>query len=256
MTRFTHIHSSGRFDRSTALNRKDNESFHKIAELVTHTEMSADRMTDAFRLPGWSFAHDNRGGGRDECVVEWDNEAFSLGGMPRTEQLSKMRFTRSKEYGGKTADPFFALVVPLQVADHPGQRVWVIVAHMPLDNTALRARIWFDTCRGLRKVVRALRKEDPGAEVLIVADWNKNYRQAEERAKMEKKVARPLGLRQSWAGHAPASGGTHGPKALIDGDVTDLVPTGARLLEDTAASDHRPYAVDYRFPTGKTPAAG
>jgi hypothetical protein len=89
-----------------------------------------------------------------------------------------------------------------------------------------------------------MRREFPGAKTWLSADWNKNYREAAERGAMETYIAEPLGLVQAWEGHAPEHGGTHGPRGLIDGVMTDLRVRDAYLLPDSAASDHRPCAVD------------
>ena len=241
MTRFTHVHSSGRFDRALELVAKDVDHFHTIASIVSHTEMHSAARNAAFRNEGWSYAH-GYGAGDGECVIEWNNEIWSLAGLPESRPLTNQTYVRSKEYGGKASAPVHALIVPLQLNLNPSQQVIVVAIHMPLDNTARRAGVWVDCTKGLRREVKRARRFHPGAKVIISADWNKNYRQADERGKIEKYVARKLHLVQAWKGHLPATGGTHGPKGLIDGTQTDLHVADCHLLPDTPSSDHRPYA--------------
>lgn len=246
--KFTHVHSSGRFNRSIALLERDVRVHHKVASIVTHTEMTRDTTIGAFRHQGWSFARSEKDDGQDECVTEWDDRVWAKVRPARTRRLTEMTWVRSQEYGGNVAVPPYALTVALESVERPGKRVTVIVAHMPLDNTENRAQIWVDCSRTLGELVKDERAIDPDARILIGADWNKNYRLLSERAMIERHVADPLGLTQAWKGNVPRGGGTHGPRGLIDGDVTDLKVLGSKLLPDTAASDHRPYAVRLKFP--------
>ena len=239
---FTAVFSAGRFDRSVKQLSDEVNDHHNLCSLAVRTELSNDERIVAFRLPGWSFTR-GEGRGADECLVEWDNADWSLCGMPTALPLTDRTWTRSKEYGGGEAPSPHVLRVPLARAEHPERRVTVFAAHMPLDNTPLRADIWIDCAKELRRLVRRERERDPYARTLIGCDWNKNYREAHERAMIQDYVAHPLELVQAWRGHVPEHGGTHGPRGLIDGFVTDLSVLDARLLDDTPASDHQPFAV-------------
>lgn len=259
-------HSSGRFDRSVeSLERNVRRIRHTTrgrgplrrgVALVTGTEASGRSDAELERVlgdPGWDYVHIN-GRGKSECWATWDTSVLERAAEPYTRQLTDRTWVRSKEYGGSTAPFVHALVVPLRVVGRPARRsLTVIVVHMPLDNTELRAEIWVECTRGLRAVVAEIRANDPHTQILIEADWNKNYRQADERRMIEHYVANPLGLVQAWDGSAPARGGTHGPLGLIDGAVGSRRLLGATtpwcwLLEDDASSDHRPYAHALRWP--------
>ena len=58
---------------------------------------------------------------------------------------------------------------------------------------------------------------------------------------------------QGWDGSAPARGGTHGPRRLIDGVIASRRLLGwstpwCWLTGDDSSSDHRPYVHTLRFP--------
>lgn len=243
---FTVAHESMRFDRSNALLHKDVVTFARFAEVITLTEMSRDtkERREAVRLNGWSTFYSDKQKGADECVILWKNSAFTLDGTPTSVPITDKTWVRSKEYGGKRANPVHLISVPLAWAEEPKRRLVVMTCHMPLDNTPLRAAIWKDCAAGIRAEVRKRRRRDPGVKILITSDFNKNFREDAERRLIRKHLSKPLGLRQVWAGDVPRTGGTHGPRGLIDGMLTDLYHPRARLLRDTAASDHRPMACD------------
>lgn len=259
-------HSSGRFDRSVEkLERSVRRIRHttrgrgllqrKVA-LVTGTEASGRSAAELERVlgaPNWDYVHID-GRGKSECWATWDTRVLERAGRAYTRQITDRTWFRSPEYGGSAAPFVHALVVPLRVVGRPARRtITVIVVHMPLDNTELRADIWVECTRGLREVVAEIRANDPHTEILIEADWNKNYREADERRMIQHYVADALRLVQAWDGSAPARGGTHGPRALIDGAVASRRLLGATtpwcwLLKDDTSSDHRPYAHALRWP--------
>lgn len=262
------VHSSGRFDRSTESLIASVRRLRKVKRgsallrrrvaYITGTEATGRSHDELERALGhdadWRYTHiEGRASG--ECWATWNTEHLNLGDRkPFVRQLSSMTWQRSKEYGGGIAPPVTALVVPLEVVGRPHRRpVYVIVVHMPLDNTELRAEIWEDVCRGLRILVTEIRAKDPSAEVAIEADWNKDYRNEFEREQIRRKVARPLRLVQGWDGSSPNRGGTHGPRRLIDGVVASRRLLGwstpwCWLLPDDGSSDHRPYAHTLRWP--------
>lgn len=244
----TAIHSSGRFDRPISAVTRANRRLRKRGSIITATEVSARTISEvnaAWSAPGWAYAWIRQGSaGERECLASWDTSVWRLVGAPRSEKLTDQTFTRSKAYGGRTADYTRALVVTLEMVDRPHRRpVTLVVTHMPLDNTPKRAAIWLDCAAGLRSLVREIRATTQG-DVLLAADWNRSWRRPDDRALLEREIARPLGLRQCWDLHQPRSG-THG-RSLIDGTITDLPMAEPFLLPDDPSSDHRPYGVPFR----------
>lgn len=260
------IHSSGRFDRSDASLAQSVKRLRKVTRgrlpfrrrvaYITGTEASGRGWKTMKHILGsdsrWDFAWIS-GRGAGECWATWSTGHLELAGVPFTRKLTSMTWRRSQEYGGKEAPPVEALVVPLQPAGRPGRRtLYLAIVHMPLDNTELRAAIWRDVCRGLRILATDIRAEDPYAEVVFEADWNKDHRNAIERAAIQQHIARPLRLVQGWDGSRPGRGGTHG-RRLIDGVVASRRVLGFStpwcwLTADDSSSDHRPYVHTLRWP--------
>lgn len=241
MTLVTLVRHSERFDRPVKRVVRDAEAFRKVGDVVCRSEMSASNREDALRADAWSFCQSDRENGNDECIVEWSNAAISLHGMPFTRKLTDKVFTRTT--GHKSA-PVRALVVPLAVSQLPRKRRFIVIsAHLSTDSTDARAEAWIDQCKGVVELVHDLRKMDPSALIVFDADFNKNFRDASERAMIEKHLCDPLNMKQAWAGHVPDHGGTH-HNSLIDGWVVDkeIEVKKTWLLPDTDGSDHRPCA--------------
>lgn len=260
------IHSSGRFDRTDQALARSVKRLRKVTRghllnrrrvaYITGTEASGrgwKTMKDILGTdPRWDFSWIS-GRGAGECWATWSTRHLELAGVPFTRKLTTMTWRRSKEYGGAEAPPVEALVVPLKPVGRPGRRtIYLVVVHMPLDNTELRAEIWRDVCRGLRILATDIHANDPHAEVVFEADWNKDHRNPAERHAVQQYVARPLRLVQGWDGSRPTRGGTHG-RRLIDGVVASRRFLGFStpwcwLLPDDGSSDHRPYVHTVRWP--------
>ncbi len=247
------VHSSGRFDRpvdtlAASVRRLRALPGKYPVAVVTGTEASGrTNADDATFLGGrahWPYIHLDGTRGHSECWATFDDRLHQLAGRPYARALTDLTWTRAPEYGGGKAAIVHALVVPLAPVGRPHRRrKYFIVVHMPLDNTELRAAIWRDCAAGLVDLGAEIRETDPDAELVPVGDWNKNYRLPGERAQIETRIARPLGLAQAWRGHVPAKGGTHGSQ-LIDGHLAAAKAIAAcQLVDDDASSDHRPSRV-------------
>lgn len=236
------VHNSGRFDRPDRLWRTAITRLRRKGILITGTE-AAGRHADLFHaaLAGtdWGYAHLS-GAAEGECYVTWDETAAELVGKPFAHKLTDLTWTRSQEYGGKKAAKVHALVLRLRIA-RGGQTYWIVVVHMPLDNTPQRAAAWVDCCRGLVALEAELRERDPSAEVVIVGDFNKNLRLSNERSAVRAHLSVPLAMVTSWARGLPKRGGTHDGQ-VIDYAVLRLpILATCQLLPDLADSDHRAF---------------
>jgi hypothetical protein len=240
------VHSSGRFDRPLSAWRGSTAALRGFGTLITGTESASTRTraeVDSVLggVQDWAYAHLTGHDGEGECYATWDTRARVTTAEPYTLQLSTETWTRSPEYGGKPAAHPHALVVPLAIPNRPHRRnLYVIVVHMPLRNTPQREHVWLLCADTLRQHVHHLRHVDPGCQVDVVGDWNRDYRAPVERALLDKEIARPLRLTPSWFNHLPAVGGTHN-NGLIDGAYTDMPVLDAELLTDDRSSDHRPW---------------
>lgn len=235
-------HASGRFDRPDTAWRRAMDYYTSQALVVTGTE-AAGRDAHLFRRTlhriGWGYAHLS-GAAEGECYATWDTDLFTPLDPPRAHKLTDLTWTRSAEYGGKKAAKVHALVVPLQQARGRGQYVLVVV-HMPLDNTAQRAAVWVDVCRGLVALHAELTQRYPDAEGIVAMDGNKNLRLPGEAGMVRQHLEKPLGLVTSWEHGLPKDGGTLG-NGVIDWVLLRLARLAAcLLLRDLPDSDHRAF---------------
>jgi hypothetical protein len=249
VTQFVHVHSSGRFDRPVEALIRDVNLFHTFASIVTHTEMGADVREKVWRnkYPGWDYWRSPADNGADDVVIEWKTADWKMIGPPRAIQMSDMTYFRTS---GKRTPPFFIVQVRLQSKHNSAVIVRVQAVHMPTRNTSLRRRVWQDVINNWSLYLKSQQRRAPGRYTIATGDWNADYRKYGDRILLWRAFA-PRRLKAAWLGHVPATGGTHGPRRLIDGDYSDLPIVGCKLLKDTPSSDHRPYAVTYRLPAGK-----
>jgi hypothetical protein len=169
---------------------------------------------------------------------------------PKAYKLTDLTWTRSPEYGGKPAAKVHALVVPLRPVKGNRRLIFLVVVHMPLDNTEQRAEVWVDCCRGLRELEDQLHAMDPTAEVVLVGDWNKNEKDHQERGMIRKHLTGPLGLTDCWdyGRHSLSVGeGTHGRQVIDAALLPKPMLRAARLCPDDASSDHRPMRYKVRL---------
>src|SRR5688500_3408487 len=92
---FVHVHSSGRFDQAPAILEKSIDSFMKVADLITMTEVSdRDRFTK-LREQGWGTSLPS-GVVRDDCGVAYKLETFPRELFDTTEILSGQTYKNSR----------------------------------------------------------------------------------------------------------------------------------------------------------------
>lgn len=236
-------HSSGRFDRSDSSWRS---SLIRLIALklrwITGTEAAGRdnaQFKRALHHPYFDYAH-LTGAAAGECWGIWDARFVELLKRPRAAKLSDKTYVRSPEYGGGRTAPVHALVIPLKA--RKGKKQWVLViSHDPLDNTEARAEVWVDVQAGKVRLNEQLELEFPDAEIIFIADVNKNLRQPEESFKVARYIEHPMKKLASWRGKMPPSGGTH-ENAVIDMAFADPgVIVECELVSDDDSSDHRPF---------------
>jgi hypothetical protein len=252
------VHSSGRFDRSAHVWVASLRRLRKLGVVITGTEAAGRSAADMARAFGdtWAFAH-LTGAAQGESFAAWDTRVLTLVSRPKAYKLSDLTWTRAPEYGGKPAAKVHALVVPLQPVKGKRRRIFLVIVHMPLDNTDKRAEAWVDCCKGLRELTDQLHDMDPDAEVVLVGDWNKDQRDHREAAMMRLHLTGPLGLRNSWDGwlsRLSAGDGTHGRQIIDAALLVARMLIRCVLITDDASSDHRPFRYKVRLrraPKGK-----
>lgn len=132
------VHSSGRFDRPLHDLRASVERLRGMrgpdeVVLVSGTE-SSHRPDSFLRGKGWESVHLD-GAGRNECWATWRSDALELIRPAYARRIADRQWYR---VGGSIAPKVHALVIPLRVANRRFRRkIYVVVIHMPLDNTPL-----------------------------------------------------------------------------------------------------------------------
>lgn len=221
----THIHSSSRYDRSWSSLHRQAYRF-RGADVVTWTEVQGRRT--ALRVPGMRVW----GPGWTDVAVSWSGYRVRDRGAFRP-----TRITYVNQRGNRRG-----LWVAWMVLQRPGERVLVMVAHLPTGvqkawsgNTA-RVRQWKAGVAGWGRKVSVLTNRYRPSVTMVVADWNVDVRHRTWRHRIDRHFP---GMNTTWRrGMLPRAGTRN--RRLIDATWTDARGR-ARLLRDDASSDHRPY---------------
>lgn len=244
------VHSSGYFGANTVAWRASNGRLRTKGVFISGTEAAgrtaADFRTLAKGAPTWETVHLS-GAAEGECYAHFDTTYLELDGRAFARKLTDLTWVRDEEHGGKRAAKVHALVLPVRRTKGKARRVYVVIVHMPLDNTPERARCWIDCASGLVDLEHDLRAHDPNAEVVIVADFNKNLREPDELHTVRRHLTTPLRMVTSWATGLPAAGGTHGRQVIDFALLVRWFLGACELLADDASSDHRPFRYRLRF---------
>lgn len=239
------IESSGRFDRPYKWLKRSVWQLTTMNRVNVVCGTEAKARNDSFlNRKGWSYAHGSKTENvKRECWMTWKDRVWLKANIS-VPVISGMSFHRA--LSGKDTPPNRALRVRL-IHKKTMRMVIFYVVHLPTDNTKLRARIWVDATLGLHNFIEHDKVTFPDADIVVVGDINKNFRQRDERRIMEKHIERPNNLRNAWVGNVPRKGGTRGPRGIIDSAFTTLKVLSCRLLRDDRSSDHRPFKTRLRI---------
>lgn len=250
MSRFTHIHSSSRFDRSLASLKSASQRYFADADLVTFTEVAAEGREDAVRVAGgdeWRvIAGDN--GAHNDCVIAFKKVRFEL--LYRESfKASERTFYNSR--GNPTTSKYATNAVLLDKSTN--KKFVLVVVHLPasveddlrIGRKTQRTLYWFSAFLRTKARGNLLRRRHKAAGVVYVADFNVNFKRDWVR-RLIRALAPAYGL--MWRAPFPA-GGTHHDRlidgTLIKGDIRGWME--ARLYPDDSSSDHRPYIEGLRL---------
>lgn len=231
-----HIHSSGRYDRSPASVARAVRQYAKVCNLITLTEMQDRERSNALKMDGWTVTKFYGPGDGDPALVSKDSDWIVI--QKWSHQLSKYEQRRGP--GGPR--PPHSLTVLLRHRES-NKKLLVSVVHLPshvegnwFDRFYWRVFVWKDCHKHWKENMIRLRRSH-NAKVMMVADWNLNFKRLVFR-RLVKRLHPDLTL--TWRKPFPR-GGTH-KRRIIDATLTNLrVLHKARLIEDDASSDHRPY---------------
>ena len=207
--------------------------------LGTRTELTTDRNDEQLSWPGdgWGHFHPRVPGlGMwADCAVEWDQDVWKA-----VEQYSlPLTDFRATTPTGFKLQPSTGVLVHLEHRETK-RDVLVGAGHLALSNTAERRASWVTETGTLNRHFRDVEAKHPGWEIVWQGDGNRNQRVAANRALVRRHLTAGTKMHNCWEGHIPATGGTHGPRSILDLTVSTMAG-GSRLLPDDPSSDHRPY---------------
>lgn len=235
--RISHLHSSGRFDRSTSLWKSDINklSDQYSADIITATEASG--RSEAVSRDGW--AHTN-----GESIVAWDT--------------SKWKRINSELIELAPGTPYIRkIVMSIAILEHKDTKTkWLWTSsHIPssvdagrgnFTNESMRVNKWKASMRDMSSIVNnQLTKHGIKPQhSVITADWNVNLAQSEWRNSIKayfpnRNPSNPVG-----------SAGTHGNRTIDTSLVhNDLTVTSWKGLGPIQSSDHKPFVAKYKIDT-------
>lgn len=243
---FTHIHTSSRFDRADVDFRKALASYFDSCDLLTLTEVSAERRERILRgeaqTAGFGTLTGDRNGS-DDCGVAWKLSRFTK----TWGATVRIGTATAKDVHPFVAVPPSAACVVLQDS-RTGLRMLVSVLHTPAGvefgngfrDGAVAVRLWLARQRAWRKVWNDLAREHNVDAILICADWNVDIKRPFFRALFQR--IQP-GMKPTLRYRALPKRGTHGHRLIdfsfIRGRLRVWRPPV--ILRHDGSSDHSPF---------------
>lgn len=242
-----HVHSSSRFDRSPASLKKAAKRYAKRADLITYTEVEAQKRENSLAslsILGFGTVTGDKSYAND-CAIQFRIHRFKLIAHGN-ESTEAARYTNVK---GLLRDPAYVTWAVLRdlITD---DCLVVAVVHLAssIEGDLARKRATSRTVafmtgfRGTQRIANRLAEDYKADGVMIVADFNLNFKLAWVRTLI--KILAPA-YRVTWKNLAylPEKAGTHGGRVIDATLVKGRLGThdGASLMRDDASSDHRPY---------------
>lgn len=245
MTKFVHIHSSSRFDRSEASLTAAATKYNKDADLVTYTEVEFENREKAVRKANgkeFGFVSGDEGHANDS-VISYRKSRFKLVYSEMFKNSDQIIFTTA---GHQRDLPYTTIAVFDDL--EAGKRFVVAVSHYASsveselaknDQTYRRAIQWRQSTKNSKRRVNQLARKYKADARLVIGDWNVDFKKAWVRA-LVKAIAPSYTL--TWK-NVNVAGGTHG-RRIIDATILRgklSVKGSAELYPDDPSSDHRPY---------------
>lgn len=230
------VGNSSRYDRSPRSLIRAVRRYALRANLIATTEVARnERSSILARLLGWGLIHFESGAsGEDECAIQYRKRYWRVVSA-HPDMLSARGIARRSGALCYSVDALFR-------NRRTGQRVMICAFHLPTRGDG-QLTVWLDCIDRLMGKVDGWTRDPDIDAVILVGDWNANWRSDSIRKQMRQAFP---GAEFTWDGRLP-SGGTH-DRALIDyaavygGTITD-----AELLADDASSDHRAWRMRVRL---------
>jgi len=239
-----HVHSSSRYDRSVASLIQAAKRYKFFADIITWTEVEHQHRELALHeaLPNWRHITGDKSYAND-CGISFRPNRFGLKFFDH-DRATDSRYPNVK---GMLRDPAYATYAVLEDLE-TGDVVVVAVVHLAssvegdlrIKRITKRTISWTTGFIGVKRRANRLKKAWKADGVMLVADWNVDFKQAWVRALVK---AMAPSYRVTWTDPNSVEGGTHG-RRLIDATLLRgrlAVRGSARLMRDDKSSDHRPY---------------
>lgn len=237
MTKFVHLHSSGRYDRSPESLGRAVARYIKDADLVTFTEVEYENREKVLRkVVGWGCATGDISPRNDAGII-WDNSVWRLI-AEGNEVIADVAAAGQKPVSATWA-----------VLEHkPSTKTVIVIAlHAPSDveggnglKRTQRVTAWWSVANGVRKLWKKISGEYSTDGILVAADWNVNLKKLWVRTLF--KTTYPS-FALVWSGKHFPKDGTHHSRiidfTLVRGAVKRL--HNPKVYRDDDSSDHQPY---------------
>lgn len=234
-----HVHASQRYDRAPGLLQRVVRRYtQRPVDLLTVTEVGGHRRAAVLRRPGdgWGVVK----GRSTDCALMFRRSTWTVRHWA-VHPLTRLTYWRAN--GTLAHTPVLVVVLDRRPPGQP-YRLLVTVAHLPSavqagsrlrSDLPYRVAAWRDAVVGWRLRVAGARRAWHADGVLTVGDWNVDLRLPEWRQYLRRAFP---GQRLTWRTPLPRNGTRRA--RIIDASLTSLNGR-ARLMEQTAASDHRAY---------------
>lgn len=243
MTRFSHIHASGRFNQSPAEFAVELKAYRAMASVITLTEVDKNTRATLLDENGWDGVWGDKGP-RDDCGVSWDKTVWEKV-WAGTVTVSPKRYKNDRGWLADTTEAAYA-VLKHKVS---GDVVVFGSLHTPhgMQDELRKGQIKSDVgiayvsiVNGYRRHARRLEKQYKATAVALSGDWNLNLRSAWVRVWLNR-YSRVLGLKVNWTGNLPRAG-THN-KEIIDATLYKGLRLAAfpNILRKYKGNDHVAY---------------
>lgn len=243
--RFTHVHSSGRFDESAAAFRLAVLMYAALCVALTVTEVDRNARARVLQMPGWNGTWGDKGP-RDDCGITTKKSDLTVI-HEETWTLSHRRYVNERHELADTTEAAFQVCQDVET----GEPVLLGSVHTPHEHLVLAEQLrtnhvhtdvalaYVDIVDGYFRRARELMHEYKIRHAALSGDWNLDFRQAWVRAWFAKH--HPAWTLNWDPKHLPAKG-THGREIIDATFLFGLVVVGQpRLVKRDPKDDHGAY---------------
>ena len=248
---FIHLDRPSRDDRSAAALGEDLVGWRAKASVITLTDVENDKRAAKLGADGWGYYNSPNDDGSDVCGIAWNADLWGRYWSGR-KRLTNRTY---QLYSGKTGKKLYACSTVLKYKT-TGHTVLVSAVRFPdhvegdtgfrTDDERWKARkaAYIGAVQGWRDYVKDLRKRRPTDGVLMVADWNLDWKLGWVQEQMHAWWS-PVGMKEGWI-HLPTKG-TFGDRISDGALYRGMTTSGSEVGSNVSSSDHRPFQTAFTF---------